>query len=471
MTSGFPSVTSFVPPKQVIYRHMLLCICFVPISLLLSQPEVILMARPGSVVWHPATALSLALMLAVSPWYVFLACFSDTLAGTLFYHQHLKSFSVLLGTVAASGCYGASTYLLRGPLRIDLGLRRQRDVLRYLFVTAGAGLGAASVGSAGLALGNSIPWTNYWSAALTWFSGDGIGCIGIAPFLLIYVFPWVRRGLFRRKYEVRTPEREQLPPKPLRAANWLEGAGQACATLLAPFVIFAPKWTPLQLDYLSLIPIIWIAVRHGIKRVVTGLLVLTFGMVVAMNLFPPAPALTTRITFVMLVVSTIGLILGAVVTERLRMGHQLQARTSYLNSLVANSPIGIMVLDQRGNVELTNTAFQKLFLYDPSGGHVDAAFTEAPGGRVRIRTGPRRTTIPRDGAAPAQRRQGPRPRSARGSLDGERSAARGPRHLYRHYRANQGLRGPASIRTVVTRHGDRIIYRQGSRRNHQPHQK
>ena len=316
-------------------------------------------------------------MLAVSPWYVLLACFSDTLGGVLFYHQHLKSFSELLGTIAPSGCYAVSAYLLRGPLRIDLGLRRQRDVLRYLFVTAGAGLGATYLGTAGLALDNSIPWSNYWSAALTWFSGDGIGCIGIAPFLLIYVFPWVRRGLFGRKYEGQTREQEQLPAKPWGVTDWLEGTGQACAILLVSFLIFAPKWTPLQLDYLSLIPIIWIAVRHGIKRVVTGLLALTFGMVGAMNLFPPAPALIPRITFVMLVVSTIGLILGAVVTERLRMGHQLQARTSYLNSLIANSPIGIMVLDQRGNVELTNTAFQKLFLYDPSGGHIDSAFTEA----------------------------------------------------------------------------------------------
>ncbi len=72
--SSRPSVTSFASPRHVVYRHMLLCICFVPVSLLLSQPDVILMARPGSVVWYPATALSLALMLAVSSWYVFLAC-------------------------------------------------------------------------------------------------------------------------------------------------------------------------------------------------------------------------------------------------------------------------------------------------------------------------------------------------------------------------------------------------------------
>jgi len=52
---------------------------------------VILLARLGSVVWYPATALSLALMLAVSPWYFFLGCLTDTLASALFYHQPLQS--------------------------------------------------------------------------------------------------------------------------------------------------------------------------------------------------------------------------------------------------------------------------------------------------------------------------------------------------------------------------------------------
>ena len=316
-------------------------------------------------------------MLAVSPWYVFLTCFSDTLASVLFYQQPLKSFSELLGSVAASGCYAAAAYLLRGPLRIDLGLRRQRDVLRYLVVTSVAGLVASFLGVSGLALDRTIPWSDYWSSALAWFAGDGIGRFGIAPFLLIYVFPWVRQGLFGRKYESQTRPREQLPGQPWGTAAGLEGIGQACATLLVPFIIFGPRWAALQLDYLSFIPIIWIAMRQGIKRAVTGLLALTFGMVVAMNLFPPAPALIPRITFFMLVVSAVGLILGAVVTERLRIGNELQARTSYLNSLIANSPLGIIVLDQKGKVELTNPAFQKLFLRDPAGESVSSTFTGA----------------------------------------------------------------------------------------------
>jgi len=155
----------------------------------------------------------------------------------------------------------------------------------------------------------------------------------------------------------------------------LEVIGQACATLLVPFIIFGPRWAHLELYYLSFIPIIWIAMRQGIKRAASGLIALNFGVVIAMNSFPPPPSSLIKITFFMLVVSAIGLILGSVVTERLRVSVQLQERTSYLNSLIENSPMGIIVLDRDHKVELTNPAFQKLFLHDPTGRHIDEVFT------------------------------------------------------------------------------------------------
>jgi hypothetical protein len=45
-------------------------------------------------------------------------------------------------------------------------------------------------------------------------------------------------------------------------------------------------------------------------------------------------------------------IVGSTVTERLRIGMHLHERTSYLNSLIENSPLGIIILDKKGNVEL-----------------------------------------------------------------------------------------------------------------------
>jgi PAS domain S-box-containing protein len=371
-----PAEISSVPRKHLIYRHILICVCFVPISVLLSRPDVILLARLGSVVWYPATALSLTLMLAVSPWYFFLGCFSDTLASALFYQQPLWSFSELFSTIGSNACCLAAACLLRGPLRIDLGLRRQRDVVRYLFVTSVAALAGSILGISGLTLDGTLSWNDFGPAVLAWFSGDGIGRFGVAPFLLIHVFPAIRAKLFGRTYEG-PPRLESPPSEPLSMALRLEVIGQVCATLLVPFIIFGPRWARLELFYLSFIPIIWIAIRQGIKRASTGLIALNFGVVIAMNSFPPPPSSLIKITFFMLVVSAIGLILGSVVTERARVSAQLQERSSYLNSLIENSPIGIIVLDRDHNVELTNPAFQKLFLHDPTGRHIDEVFTTA----------------------------------------------------------------------------------------------
>ncbi len=376
MSTDVPADTVSAPRKHLIYRHIFLSLCFIPISILLSRPDVILLARLGSVVWYPSSALSMALMLAVSPWYFFLACFSDTIASALFYQQPLWSYSELLSTIGSNACVLAAACLLRGPLRIDLGLRRQRDVLRYLLVTTVTGLAGSILGITGLTLDGTISWNDFGPAALAWFSGDGIGRFGVAPFLLIHVFPTIRRKFLGRKGESQ-PQAESAPAQPATVNSVLEMIGQACATLLVPFVIFGPRWASLELFYLSFIPIIWIATRQGISRAATGLIALDFGVVIAMNSFPPPSGVVIKITFFMLVVSVIGLILGSVETERQRVGTQLQERTSYLNSLIENSPMGIIVLDRDYKVELTNPAFQKLFLHDPTGWHIDDVFTTA----------------------------------------------------------------------------------------------
>ena len=242
----------------------------------------ILLARLGSVVWYPSSALSMALMLAVSPWYFFLACFSDTLASALFYQQPLWSFSELLSTIGSNACILAAACMLRGPLRIDLGLRRQRDVLRYLFVTTVTGLAGCILGITGLTLDGTISWNDFGPAAMAWFSGDGIGRFGVTPFLLIHVFPAIRRKLLGRKYrkDESQPQAESAPAQPPTVTSVLEMIGQAGATLLVPFVIFGPRWASLELFYLSFIPIIWIATRQGISRAATGLIALDFGIVI-----------------------------------------------------------------------------------------------------------------------------------------------------------------------------------------------
>jgi diguanylate cyclase (GGDEF)-like protein/PAS domain S-box-containing protein len=66
----------------------------------------------------------------------------------------------------------------------------------------------------------------------------------------------------------------------------------------------------------------------------------------------------------MLVLSAVGLIVGSEVSERHRLALDLNEQTTYLDSLIQNSPLGIVVLNRQGSVELANSAFEKLFQYD-----------------------------------------------------------------------------------------------------------
>jgi two-component system, NarL family, sensor kinase len=51
------------------------------------------------------------------------------------------------------------------------------------------------------------------------------------------------------------------------------------------------------------------------------------------------------------------------ITARKRAEREIQERTACLNSLIQNSPLGIVVTDSEGRVKLCNPAFERLFLY------------------------------------------------------------------------------------------------------------
>jgi diguanylate cyclase (GGDEF)-like protein/PAS domain S-box-containing protein len=347
--------------RGTIIRHVLVSILFVLSYLVLNRPEVIFFSRIGFVAWYPAIGLVMALTLGINPWYAFLACFSAALAGRIIYAQPVMSFSSTVDAAGLAICYGAAALVLRGPLRIDLGLRRRRDVVRYVLVSATAAAGAAIVGVACLIADHSIAWHEYKAAGITWFLGDAIGLVGIAPFLLVHVLPNIRGWL--------SPDRPQLHPTRSRRTTptlrtLAEACGQALTIAAVLGVMFGTEDGRYDYSYLCFIPIIWIAMRQGVRRVVTGLLALNFGIVVAMHLFPPTPALFAKVALLMLVQSAVGLIVGSEVSERHRLAIDLIEQTTYLDSLIQNSPLGIAVLDRQGRIELANSAFEKLFECD-----------------------------------------------------------------------------------------------------------
>ena len=345
--------------KRLIIRHAIVSLSFVLLYLLLDRPEVIFISRIGFVTWYPAIGLVMALLLGISPWYALLVLLADTLAGKLLYAQPVLSFSGILGSLGTALFYGVAAYVLRSSLRIDLGLRRRWDVVRYVLLSATAAVGAAIVGVGCLIADHSIAWSEYRSSGLGWFLGDAIGLVGIAPILLIHVFPRVRSWLS----PTFSPMRRSAHPK-FTLTVIAEAFGQALTLFAVLFVIFGFKDDRYDHFYLCFIPIIWIAMRQGIRRIVTGVLAMNLGIVVAMDLLRPTADLFNKVGLVMFVVSIVGLIVGSEVSERYRLVIDLDRQTTYLDSLIQNSPLGIIVLDRQGAVELANSAFEKLFECD-----------------------------------------------------------------------------------------------------------
>src|SRR5450631_491324 len=267
-----------MPEPRVIRRHVVLSVAFVLAFLLLNRPEVIVISRLGAVVWYPAIGLGLAIMLGISPWYAFPVTLASALAGILIYHQPVLTYSGTIEAVVGAAIYAGAAFALRGPLRIDLGLHRRRDVVLYLSVTTAAAIVSTGVGVICLVADHAIQWSEFGRSASGWFLGDEIGLLGVAPFLLIHVFPWIRRQL-----SLEPDQRKQ--PRVRTSSFWTlaEMGGQICALLLSLWMLFGATFLHFQVFFLTFVPIIWIAMRQGIRRVVSSLLALNFGIVVALH--------------------------------------------------------------------------------------------------------------------------------------------------------------------------------------------
>jgi diguanylate cyclase (GGDEF)-like protein/PAS domain S-box-containing protein len=341
-------------------RHLILSLAFVLLYIFLTFPQVTLTSRLGSTAWYPAIGLAMALMLGISPRYGLLVGFCDALAGSLVYHQPIRSWSETLGAIGLALSYATAAYVLRGPLQIDLRLSHRKDVVRYVFVSLVAASVSALIGAACLALERTVGWNEFGHTALTWFMGDAVALLGVTPFFLLHVFPWVRRSITPglAKYK------EELDFTRPSTSAYVEMLCQTFALAAVLWFMFAAGSTRSSRLYLCFIPIICIALRQGIGRVVTGVLALNFGIVLAIHLFPPPTIVNAELGFFMLVISATGLIVGSEVSERERTAVDLHQQTDYLNRLIQNSPFGIIVFDHRGQVELVNVAFERLSLYE-----------------------------------------------------------------------------------------------------------
>lgn len=251
--------------------------------------------------WSPETGLTFAAFLVFGRqfWpYLLLA----VAASNLILRSELPLLVQLLSPIIVSGGYALAlnwTQKSRWQFDIKLGTLHDVLVLEATAIVSSALVACASVillASAGVLTTTEIPYNIFRYAV-----GDLIGVSIITPFLLILA------------------NAGRLPKLTLEAG--IQGLAIVAALIFAFGFRSLPHF---RLFNVMFFPIIWIALRHGLKGAAYGLVVTEVGLIVALLISGPQVTGVTTYQSLMLVLAFTGLAIGGLVTDRRRFEQELR---------------------------------------------------------------------------------------------------------------------------------------------------
>ncbi|MCX6097602.1 MAG: PAS domain S-box protein, partial [Caldiserica bacterium] len=287
----------------------------------------------GIVAWYPPAGLTYALLLVFGATLTPAVTIALLISSVFIYRMPQPPYQLVLWALIISCIYGAAATFLRHRIRFDWQLRKSRDVtwLVVMAVFVSALLAVLSVSSS--ALSSDMPRNEVLRAMFIWWIGETVGVLTITPFLLIHVMPRLNQSA--EGQPVRSPARRSFPRPTLSVI------GQAFSIALMFYWVFGAhgldEFRPM---YLLTLPLIWIALDHGFKGVTTGIVVLNFGVMLAMWFFRFDVARLGELQLLTIVNCIVGLLMGAVVTERKRTEKALAENMNLLNEVQEVSHIG-----------------------------------------------------------------------------------------------------------------------------------
>lgn len=270
----------------------------------------------GITPWNPSTGLSVALLLAKGPqWFPVLA--AALLAADLSVRQVAFPWWIELGEIIVT----ATSYSLAAHVLLRLpGFDRALPSMRSLILLTATMIAAAMVVAAGYAgvllVGGLLEAPQLGQAMLRHWAGDVIGIMAVTPFLLL-VTTW-------------------RPPRPT-----VEIVLQVVAVLAAiAIVLGGGDGLREELTYLLFLPIVWIAVRHGLAGVSAGLFVMQIGLLSALHLQPAGPANVVDLQAVLLILQFAGLAIGVLTSEGESFARRLRLQQAQIAHVARTASMG-----------------------------------------------------------------------------------------------------------------------------------
>jgi two-component system sensor kinase FixL len=249
--------------------------------------------------WNPGLGVVFALMVFGGPVYAVILFAGVIISETLVLKTNLQ-WPLVLGIAAIiAAVYAGATILARSRFRLNVGLVELRDVASLL----GAGLFGALLATVAfslmLSLDPDINWPDLIVALVPLLVGDTIGIAVVTPLVL--------RILYKH---------------PLPAVS----QALVLEIVLYLALIFGALWIIARMGpaegveffYLLFLPVVLSSLRYGLDGACVTLGVLQLGLVGLLRYFGADARIFTEFQILMLVLTTTGLVVGAVVSERER---------------------------------------------------------------------------------------------------------------------------------------------------------
>jgi signal transduction histidine kinase len=299
--------------------------------------------------WYPPSGLLLAVLMGLEFRYVPPLYFTSAFCSVVNYHQSPFNHEFWAEVTVIFFGYWVAAWSLRRYLDRQMPFGKIRDVIIFLAFSLSAAGFVAALGSLALVMLSDVPRSQYASAALNWWIGDSVALVCFSPFLLIHVMPWIRKftrmepalvshAIFSADAAVNSP-----------GIWFLENTAQGASIALSLFVVF--RWELVanyELYYLFFLPIIWIAVRHGLRGASIAILLLNAGAMVNIFFYPESLSKLAMLQVLMLIVSLTGLSLGTLVSEREQGQLSLRESFAQMEALVASVNEVIFEFDGEG---------------------------------------------------------------------------------------------------------------------------
>jgi two-component system, LuxR family, sensor kinase FixL len=214
------------------------------------------------------------------------------------------AFTLLTAAVLTMG-YGAMAWTLKALLR-ETGLRSTRHLTVFVGVVLAGSCVVGAVFVSVLHASRLLGETTFGNAWLRFCIGDAVGILVTAPLLFAAADPARRTALV------------DLVRKP-------EALMQAAALAATVWLIFKGLGTdPSRHFYLLFLPLIWIAVRHGMNGAIAATAIVQIGVVLGIHAKSGSLVPVVELQALMAALTLTGLYLGVMVDQRQRAEENLR---------------------------------------------------------------------------------------------------------------------------------------------------